>query len=97
MLSNINPYTYDFVKKSGLFDLVDGYVLSYQVHMVKPYESIYKTLLERYNLNSSECLFVDDKKDNVDTANKLEMFGYNVKPDDYDSVIELLKCFDINF
>lgn len=95
LLSNINPYTYDFVKQSGLFELVDGYVLSYKEHVVKPYESIYKILLERYDLSSNECLFVDDKKDNVETANKLGMLGYNVKPDNYDSVLNLLQYYNI--
>lgn len=32
LLSNINPYTHEFVKNSGLFDIVDGYVLSYIEH-----------------------------------------------------------------
>ena len=45
LLSNINSYTYDFVKPSGLFDIVDGYALSYLEHKVKPNESIYN--LER--------------------------------------------------
>lgn len=50
LLSNINPYTFEFVNKSGLFNLVDGYVLSYKEHKVKPYKAIYNVLLERYNL-----------------------------------------------
>ena len=45
LLSNINPYMYDFVKPSGLFDIVDGYALYYLEHKVKPNESIYN--LER--------------------------------------------------
>ena len=40
LLSNINPYTFEFVNKSGLFDFVDGYVLSYQEHKIKPYKAI---------------------------------------------------------
>lgn len=51
LLSNINPYTYNYVKSNGLFNMVDRYVLSYIEHKIKPYESIYKTLIYRYNLN----------------------------------------------
>lgn len=97
LLSNINPYTYDFVKISGLFDIVDGYVLSYREHMIKPYESIYKTLISRYSIKPNESLFVDDKEENVKTANKLGILGRNVKPDNYDSVIELLERYNIKF
>ena len=97
LLSNINPYTYDFVKTSGLFDIVDGYVLSYLEHQIKPYESIYKTLINRYNLNTNECLFIDDKEVNVKTANRLGIHGKNVKPDNYNSIIEMLKEYNIKF
>ena len=97
LLSNINPCTHDFMNKSGLFDLVDGYVLSYIEHQIKQYESIYKTLIERYNLIPNECIFVDDKESNVETANKLGIQGKNVKPDNYDSIIEMLSSYNINF
>lgn len=97
LLSNINPYTHAFVKNSGLFDIVDGYVLSYIEHKIKPYDSIYKVLISRYNLIPNESLFVDDKEENVKTANRLGMLGKNVKPDDYESIIHLLKQYDIQF
>lgn len=97
LLSNINPYTYEYVKKSGLFNIVDGYVLSYLEHKIKPYESIYNTLIDRYNLNPNECLFIDDKEQNIETANRLGIQGKSVKPDNYDSIIELLSYYNIKF
>lgn len=97
LLSNINPYTYNFVKTSGLFDIVDGYVLSYLEHQIKPYESIYNTLINRYNLIPEECLFVDDKEDNIITANRLGILGKKVEPDNYDSIINLLEQYNIKF
>lgn len=97
LLSNINPYTHDFVKTSGLFDIVDGYVLSYLEHKIKPYESIYNLLINRYNLIPKECLFVDDKEDNMITANRLGILGKKVEPDNYDSIINLLEQYNIKF
>ena len=90
LLSNMNEYTYDFVKRSGLFDIVDGYVLSYQEHQIKPYISIYNTLLNRYKLIPNECIFIDDNEKNIETAINLGMAGKIVKPDNYDSVIEVV-------
>ncbi|MBR5227151.1 MAG: HAD family phosphatase [Clostridia bacterium] len=95
LLSNTNPYTHDFVSKSGVFELVDGYVLSYIEHQIKPYQGIYKTLINRYNLTAEECLFIDDKYENVKTANELGIKGENVQPDDYESIIKLLEKYDI--
>ena len=97
LLSNINSYTYDFVKTSDIFNIVDGYVLSYVEHKIKPYESIYNTLIDRYNIKPEECLFIDDKEENVRTANKLGILGKNVEPDNYNSIIKLLEQFDINY
>lgn len=97
LLSNINQYVYNFIKPSGLFELVDGYVLSHQVHKIKPHEDIYKTLIEKYNLIPSESLFIDDNKANVDTANKIGLIGKQVIPDNYSSLIEVLKQNNINF
>ena len=97
LLSNINPTTHDLVKTSELFEVVDGYVLSYIEHQIKPYNSIYKTLISRYDINPQESLFIDDKEENVKTANKLGILGKAVTPDNYDSIIELLDEYKINF
>lgn len=90
LLSNINPYTKELVEKSGLFKLVDGYVLSYQEHKVKPYVSIYKTLLERYNLVPKESIFIDDNENNIITGNSLGIISKKVVPDDYQSIVNVI-------
>lgn len=72
-----------------------GYVLSYLEHQIKPYISIYKTLINRYKLIERECLFIDDNEKNIETANKLGMLGKNVEPDNYESIENLLKSLKI--
>ena len=95
LLSNINPYTYDFVKQSGLFDIVDGYVLSYKEHQVKTYISIYKTLLERYNLIPKESVFIDDNERNIITGNTLGIISKKVEPDNYMSIVNTINELDL--
>lgn len=48
---------------------VDGSVISYEVGLLKPEGEIYRTLLRNYALNAAECLFFDDRADNVEGAN----------------------------
>lgn len=91
LLSNINPYTHEFINKSNLLEVVDGYVFSYQEHMIKPFDSIYNILIQRYSIIPSESLFIDDNQKNVDTGNKLGFISKKVEPDCYDSVLEVLK------
>lgn len=95
LLSNINPYTFEFVEKSGLFNLVDGYVLSYKEHKVKPFVSIYKTLLERYNLIPNESVFIDDNEKNIITGNSLGIISKKVEPDNYASIVKVLDEFNL--
>ena len=52
-------------------DDLDGRLVSYEVHQVKPDRDIYETLLKRYDLDPKECLFLDDRKENTDTAESL--------------------------
>ena len=91
LLSNINPYTHESIKKSGIFEIIDGYVFSYQEHKVKPYISIYKTLLERYSLIPSESVFIDDNIENIRTGNSLGIISKKVEPDNYESVVNVIK------
>ena len=54
---------------------IDKYVVSSSVHLAKPEPAIYQLLLSKYNLNACECIFIDDRKDNVDAAISLGMSG----------------------
>ena len=51
--------------------------------MIKPYEGIYKYILDKYKLNPEECLFIDDRKENIEGAEKfkikVELFKNNFK------------------
>ncbi len=57
---------------------VDGYVVSAQERLSKPSEALYRTLLERFNLKPEESVFLDDRKENVDAANALGIYGIEV-------------------
>lgn len=91
LLSNINAHTFSAIQDNRLFKLVDGYVFSYLEHQVKPYESIYFTLLNRFKLRPEECLFIDDNIKNVITAKNLGILSWVVIPDSYDSLVEVLE------
>ena len=52
-------------------DLVDGGVVSFQIHEIKPEPAIYQYLLQKYDLKPEDCLFFDDRAENVEAARKL--------------------------
>ena len=63
----------------------DGIVVSSDEHIVKPDAGIYRILLERYGLNADECLFIDDRADNVRGAVESGMNAY-VFNNDFETV-----------
>lgn len=90
LLSNTNAEATSHINKSNLIELVDGYVLSHLEHQVKPYQGIYKTLVNRYNLVPEESIFIDDRLDNCETAKLLGMDAINANPNDYNDLITKL-------
>ena len=58
---------------------IDGKVVSYQIHAIKPEPEIYLYLLEKYNLKAEECLFFDDRAQKVEGAEKLGIQAIRVE------------------
>lgn len=54
---------------------IDNYVVSSSVNLVKPDPAIYKLLLSKFNLKAQECVFIDDRVDNVNAAIALGISG----------------------
>lgn len=54
---------------------MDGGILSYREHMVKPDPEIYRLLLNRYALKAVECVFIDDTAVNVEEAKRQGIHG----------------------
>lgn len=76
LLSNITKETLEVIKENYEFvKFIDGGVYSYQEHISKPNKQIYEILCTRYKLNPKECIFIDDKKKNVDISTGLGMTG----------------------
>ena len=48
---------------------------SFEIGTTKPNENNYKVLLERFNLTPNETIFIDDRPNNVEVANKIGIQG----------------------
>ena len=53
---------------ADFMDDMEGMVVSYMLHVGKPERIVYQTLRDRYGLNKEECLFFDDRAENVQGA-----------------------------
>ncbi len=70
-LSNMSNEFYDYLKGREVFRYFKGQIISAHEGMIKPNEDIFYLLLDRFNLQPHECLFVDDLQANIQTAAKL--------------------------
>ena len=80
-LSNMSVETFQCInKKTDFFEktCIGGIVSAYE-KMIKPSEEIYKLLLNRFNLQAEECLFIDDNLNNVNSALKLGFNSFQLK------------------
>ena len=89
ILSNIPEDDTKYLRSCGVFDNIDGGVFSYEYKKIKPDPEIFHILLKKYDLQASECLFLDDRKDNVVVASNLGFETIEVK--DSSKVIDLIK------
>ena len=71
-LSNTFKEHYLIRKKQHVYDNFLFGINSFKVKLRKPYRIIYKLVLRKLNLNARECLFIDDRKDNIKTAKRMK-------------------------
>lgn len=69
-LTNWSYKVYDVMRTHGIFSLLDGALISSEVHLLKPDVRIYESFLSRFDLRGEECVFVDDRTENVEGALK---------------------------
>ena len=81
-LSNFIKEAYEFViKKFDFFSLFDGQVISWKEKVIKPDMEIYKIILDRYNLPSRKCVFLDDHSSFLVSAQQLGMYTVLISKD----------------
>ena len=57
---------YPFLKK------FDGLLISGEDKLIKPDPAIYQLAIKRFNLDPKECVFIDDKLENIEAAKELK-------------------------
>ncbi len=95
LLSNTNNLHIDFIKQNVPFyedfkSCFDVFYLSQEMHLRKPNADIFEFVLKENNLIANECLFIDDTKENTNTAEDLGFNIWNID-ETKDDIIDLFK------
>ena len=75
MLSNTSEAFYRFRKKIPVLKYFDGLFVSADHRLLKPDREIFRLFCKEFNLNASECVFIDDSAANVDGAKEVGFEG----------------------
>ena len=94
VLSNYSKANFEEHSKNFKFiEYIDGGIVSYQVNYIKPEAAIYEALINKYNINPSEAVFIDDVEANLEGA---KPFGFHtILMQSYDKLIPELKNLGI--
>lgn len=72
VLSNMHLASIAYLERNhSIWDMFDGIVVSSRIQMVKPELGIYEYLLEQYQLEPAETVFIDDMPENLAAASSV--------------------------
>ena len=93
VLSNTSKVFYDLLEEqlSPIKELLDGFVLSCDIKAIKPDLAMFEEILDKYQLDPTNCVFLDDIEDNTIAAEKLGIKSYQVKK--RSDVVDILKSY----
>ena len=94
VLSNTSPVFYELLKNqlSPLNGILDGFVLSCDIKVIKPDREMFEEILRKYEMDPANCVFLDDIADNTKMAESLGIRTYQVKQ--RSDVVDILKKFE---
>lgn len=77
LCSNAAQLFHSYKDQYPVFEYFDGILISADIKISKPDVRIYEYLLDQYELNASECMFIDDLGENIVAAETLGIHGYH--------------------
>lgn len=92
VLSNMSKDYIEFLRKMSVFQHFEGEVVSCEVQLIKPEKEIYSLLLDRYNLDPEQTMFIDDRVENVEAAATLGIVPFHFDRRNPEKSCEQLRC-----
>lgn len=86
-----------FLENKNLTQYFDGKIISAEEKVAKPDKKIYNILLDRYDLNPEESVFLDDKLENVQVAREANINGIVYDYTKHEEMLKELDKLDVNY
>ena len=66
-----------FRPSAPIFELFSDIVISGEEKLIKPDAAIYELALKRFSRRADQCLFIDDRRDNIEAGKALGIAGHH--------------------
>ncbi len=66
-----------FRPSAPIFELFSDIVISGEEKLIKPDAAIYELALKRFSRRADQCLFIDDRRDNIEAGQALGIAGHH--------------------
>ncbi len=76
VLSNADDSFHSYFPEKYDVALFDGIIVSSDIRMIKPDRCIYEYFLREHGLAADECLFIDDRPENIEGAGEVGIRGH---------------------
>ncbi len=95
LLSNYGGTNYNYARENFKFiPYADGGVISYEIKRIKPEPEIYQKLIDKYDFNPKEAVFLDDCLPNLEGA---KTFGFHtIHVTDFNRALEDLEKLGVD-
>lgn len=91
VLSNMSHDFIAYLRRQEVYSYFDGDVISCEEHVVKPMPEIYDILVERFRLDVSQTMFIDDRIENVEAARRRGITPFHFDRNDYEGSCRKLR------
>ena len=80
-----------YLRQQEVYSNFDGDVISCEEQVVKPMPEIYDILVERFSLDVGETMFIDDRLENVEAAERRGITPFHFDRNDYEGSCQRLR------
>lgn len=80
--TNHLSYIKEFINKSFDTKYIDDIIISAEINKIKPNNNFYEHILNKYNINPNELLFIDDNITNINSANNMNINTIKINKND---------------
>ena len=94
LTNNVREWFEDNIVNYDLWGVFNCIITSYETKKAKPDREIYGIMLRKAGVKADECVFVDDQRENTDTAEKMGMKIILYR--NYRQLFEELRAFGVD-